>query len=217
LGMTEAIGAHLIEAAAAYERAIPLLRALDDRPRLVIDLTMWMLMSGLYWSDTAIPVPIDRGAAMEAAREALAIARDVGFRAGEAFVLYELALWHGPRGEYARALEVGEVARAIAEEIDHREWLVGAPCAVGALHLDLLNLAVAWELGESAFVMAQEIRSSNWIRLGASVLAATYLQDGDLARAEAVLDRAIGEETPLDTLGQRRCWCVRGELALAGG
>ncbi|MDE3091569.1 MAG: hypothetical protein KGJ80_19540 [Chloroflexota bacterium] len=38
-----------------------------------------------------------------------------------------------------------------------------------------------------------------------------------LARAESILDDAVQHDTPMQTLGQRLCWCARAELALARG
>lgn len=217
LGMTNVIGAHVVAASAAWERAIPILRALDDRPRLIIDLICWALTSGFYWSDTVAPVSLDRAAVLQAGAEAVAIARGMEFRAGEAFALYELALWHGPRAEYARALDLAGASLAIADEIEHQEWCVGALGSLAAIEVDLLNLDRAREHAERGYRLAREIRSTIWIHLLASVLAAAYVEQGQLDRAATLLDEASSREAPVETLGQRRCWCARGELALARG
>lgn len=217
LGMTNMIGARVAEASVAWERAIPLLRALDDRPRLVIDLICWVLTSGFYWSDTLAPVSIDHAAALRAGAEALAVARGMEFRAGEAFALYELALWHGPRAEYARALDLAAASLAIADEIEHQEWRIGALSAIGAIELDLLHLDLAREHAERGYRLAWDIRSNIWIHLLASVLAAAYLEQGEIDRAATLLAEVSNQDSPGNTLGQRRCWCVWGELALARG
>jgi ATP/maltotriose-dependent transcriptional regulator MalT len=48
-------------------------------------------------------------------------------------------------------------------------------------------------------------------------LAAVYIANGDLARAESVLEAVLDEETAMHTLGQRLCSCSKAELALARG
>ena len=71
---------------------------------------------------------------------ALSIARDTEQRAAEAYALIFLAFCLGPQGDYARALECAGQGLRIAEEIDHRQWMTAAHCALGTLHRDLFAL-----------------------------------------------------------------------------
>jgi tetratricopeptide (TPR) repeat protein len=137
--------------------------------------------------------------------------------AGVAFVLYEHALWLGPRGRYAQALEAAQVALAIAEDIAHQQWVAGALCALRALHLDLLDALAVRSHFERALGLAHEIGSLNWLRISMAFLVPTYLLQGERDRAAAVLEAAIEEEAPTKTVGQRLCWRARAQLALARG
>jgi DNA-binding NarL/FixJ family response regulator len=171
---------------------------------------------GSLATDTLVPVGVTPSD-LEEANAALRITRDIGWRAGEAFVLYEQALQWNIRGEYGQALADARACLAIAEEIEHRQWLTGAHCVLGALYLDLLALSPAQRYLEQALALAQEVGSLIWRRYISACLAQTYVEQGVLARATAVLDAALGTDTGMQTLYQRACWLAQAELALAGG
>ncbi len=215
LGLANLAAGDLVRAKEAYTEAIELWRALDERRGLVSSLATAQLCDGYYSTDTLV-VPQAGGGGPEA-EEALGIARDIGWRAGEAYVLFEWAAYLGLRGEYARALAMAYEALGIAEEIEHRQWTLGAHWAIGALHLDLLALPGAQEHLVSALTLAQAMRSSNWIRTTAALLALTHLAQHELDRAQAQLDAILGPDAAAVTLGQRLCWAALAELALARG
>jgi len=217
LGMTSNIADDHAQSAAYYARTIPLLEEIDDRQRLVTSLTMWMLQSGFYLSETATSAPLSIDEAMHRGERALAIAREMDWPAGEAFVRYELALWLGPRGHYSRALESAERGLAVAEEIGHQQWLDGSLCALGALHLDLLNAPAAQRHLERALTLAREISSPIWIPIASSFLVPTYLLQGEPDRAAIVLNAARDGEAPMETIMQRLCWRACAQLALVRG
>jgi DNA-binding CsgD family transcriptional regulator len=146
--------------------------------------------------------------------EALQIARQIDWRAGEAGALVYLAFGHGPRGDYARALERAELGFTIAREIEHSVWLVGAHIALGAIALDLLALARACEHLETALVLARQL-GSFFVQNIAGLLVSTCIAQRDIVRAAAVLATTFAPEMPMETQGQRAIWCARAELALA--
>jgi tetratricopeptide (TPR) repeat protein/DNA-binding CsgD family transcriptional regulator len=215
LGMTGNIASDHAQSAAHYARAIPLLEEIDDRQRLVTSLTIWMLQSGFYLSETAVSAPLSVAEAESRGERALAIAREMDWPAGEAFVLYELALWLGPRGRYAPAFESAQRALALAEEIGHQQWLGGALCALGALYLDLLDASAARQHLERALALAREISSPIWMPIATSFLVPAYLLQGDLDRAASVLDASLEGEASMETIMQRLWWRARAQLALA--
>src|SRR2546425_8538152 len=126
-----------------------------------------------------------------------------------------MAMCLGPRGEYARALEVAQRGLAIAEEIEHRQWMTAGHRALGALHLDLLALSEAQHHLEQALALAQEIGSRYWTRIVSGFLALVSLAQHDATRAESLLNAALGPDDPAQTIGQRLVWYARAELALA--
>jgi tetratricopeptide (TPR) repeat protein len=155
LGVTSQQAVDPVRAAEYYDRAIPLLRELDDRPRLIDALVLRTVIGGAYTVDRVAPSTVGH----DDADAGLMMARDIGWRAGESFAAWELALWLGPRGDYARALELATSALHIAEEIEHRQWMAGARCALAALHQDLLALDEARMHAESAVDLSRAIGS----------------------------------------------------------
>jgi len=152
---------------------------------------------------------------LPAGEEALQIAREIGWYPGEAYALLVLASALGPRGEYARGLELGWQGLTLADEIEHHQWATGSRWAVGAILLDLLALEQAREVLEQGWKLATAIGSRHWIGCIAGMLTSTYLAQGSLAQAEAVLAEALPPGTPFQSIGQRAAWCGRAELALA--
>jgi hypothetical protein len=71
---------------------------------------------------------------------ALQTAREIGQRSAEAYALFSLAQYLGPQGEYARALEIAQAGLALAEQIEHRQWMTYGCWELGTLYLDLLAL-----------------------------------------------------------------------------
>src|SRR5260370_26542643 len=137
---------------------------------------------------------------------ALQTARDIGQRSAEAYALLALAQYLGPRGEYARALEVAQASLALAEQIEHRQWLTAAHWQLGVLYLELLALPEAQHHLEQALVLAQEVGSWNWIRIVSGFLARAYLLQHDLTKADSILTAALEPDAAMQTIGQRLVW-----------
>ncbi len=217
LGMSAALCGDAVGSAAYYEQAIPLLEVLDDRQRLVTSLTIWTLQSGFYWASTTPSAAFATAEASARGERALELTRSMEWPAGEAFVLFELALWLGPRGHYRRALDYAMRALDIAESIDLHQWIVGAHATLGALKLDLLDTVGAQAHLERALMLAQDLGSANWVTIVTAYLASTYLAQQAFRPARSLLKTCLEETTPLDTLGRRLCWATLADLALAQG
>ncbi len=221
LGMASYLASDLMQGTAYYERSVALFRELDDRQGLVNSLATMALRSPGYQTNTMVPAGASLAEATREGEAALKIAVEIGQRSGESYALWILAFCLGPQGEYARALEVAQRGIQIADEIEHRQWMTGARCALGMLYLDLLALPSARQALERALALAHEIGSLNWIHCAAGDLASVCIAQGAHERAEAVLDDALGSNAPsnapMQTLGQRLAWCARAELALARG
>src|SRR5438105_15026278 len=126
-----------------------------------------------------------------------------------------MAMCLGLRGEYARALEVAQRGLAIAEEIEHRQWMTAGHRTLGALYLDLLALSEAQQHLEQALALAQEIGSRVWTRIVPGFLAPASLAQHDVTRAESLLNAAFGPDDPTQPVGQRLVWYARSERPLA--
>jgi tetratricopeptide (TPR) repeat protein len=214
LGMASALSGRMRAAAAYYRRAVELFRQLGDQPGLASSLATLTLCGAGYQTNTMVSVATLAEAQREG-EEALSIARQSGWRAAEAYALVTLAICLGPQGEYSRALEDAQRGLAISLEVGHRQWQTFAYYALGMLYFDMLHLAPARRHLERAVALAEEIKSLHWLRCASGYLAWSCVAQGDLARAEAVLETALPPGTPAVTAGQRLSWCARAELALA--
>src|SRR5207253_1266593 len=138
-----------------------------------------MLCSGNYQNEILVPAAEGFAESLQQGELALKIAGEIGQRSDEAYILIHLALGLGPRGEYARALEVAQRGLEIAEDIEHRQWMTAGHRALGALYLDLLALPEAQHHLERALVLAQEIGSQYWTRIASGFLALVSLAQRD--------------------------------------
>jgi len=187
LGMAAYICADLASSMRYYERAAALMEELDDRPGLATCLALLASRGGSYELGSATTDASDFAAALRDGERAVALARAIGWPAGESFALSQHASTLGMRGEYARALEVADRARAVARSIDHVQWGIAAHAILGALELDLLNYEGARTDFERALELAHRIRSEFWVQVVAGELAWTHTQAGALDHAATVL------------------------------
>src|SRR5947209_20213986 len=215
LGMASLLSGDLVQSAVYYEQAIALLRELDERERLPNSLATLMLCGGNYQTETLVPAAVGFAESLQQGELALKIAGEIGQRSDEANTLILMAMCLGPRGEYARALELAQRGLAIAEDIEHRQWMAAGHRALGALYLDLLVLPTAQQHLEQALALAQETGSRFWTRIVSEFLALVSLAQHDVTRAESLLNAALGPDDPAQTVGQRLVWYARTELALA--
>ena len=214
LGVASLLSGDLLQSAVYYEQAIVLFRELDERQRLPNSLATLMLCGGNYQNETVIPAAVGFAESLQQGELALKIAGEIGQRSDEAYTLIHMGICLGLRGEYARALEVAQRGLAIAEEIEHRQWMTAGHRALGALYLDLLALSEAQQHLEQSLALAQEIGSRYWTRIASGFLALVSLAQHDVTRAESLLNAALGPDDPAQTVGQRLVWYARAELAI---
>ena len=214
LGITNIVGANLIQATAYYEQAVALYRQLDDRQGIISCLATLTLAGGVYNTDIAAPAARLVDSAQHA-EVALRMAREIGWRSAESYALWNLGFCLGAQGDYGRALAAAKEGLAIAEDIEHRQWMAAAHFGLGALYLDLLALPQAKEHLEQALSLARETASGHWTDCAAGLLASTHIQQRALASAEAVLDAVLSTGSWPQTIGQKLCQRAWAELLLA--
>ncbi|MFN8558568.1 MAG: AAA family ATPase [Dehalococcoidia bacterium] len=216
LGMAAYLGADLKAALDSFDRATALCRKLDDRAGLVNCLGLLTARGGSYELESLGGDPGALAAAERSGAEGIAIARAIGWRAGEAFVLLGLGSARGVHGRYGPALAAAHEALHIAEEIEHRQWTAGAHTVLCALHLDLFALDAARRHGEQAYELAAAIGSAFWMQMATGLLAQVRLQDGDTAAATTLLASAPVAR-PGRSIGELWLNGARAALALARG
>jgi hypothetical protein len=173
--------------------------------------------TGFYWGDTfGVPgAGIDRSQVERDAAEAIRLARSIEWTAGESFVRWELALWLGVRGHYARAFELADSGLQLAENVEHTQWVAAALSSLGALYVDLAAPRRARPRLERALALAHELGSQVWSAYAAGRLVMAAVLEHDFSTAWAILQREMDVDTPFQTATQRQLWCARAELLLA--
>lgn len=216
LGMTACLGGDLLRSTGYYREAIALFEELDDRRGLVSSLATLAYLGGAPQAATVI-LGLQPERAIESGERGLRIAREIGWRSGEAYAEVLLGACLSVRGEYDRALPHLNSALAIAQEIDHGSWTALAHTALGATHLDLLDLSPARHHLEQALAIARKIGFVSRLRSVTGLLANVYTAAGEFKRADELVDEVLGPDARFQTIGQRGCWCARCEVAVARG
>jgi tetratricopeptide (TPR) repeat protein len=213
LGMTSFHLVNVKNQITYYQEAIALFRELDQRMGLASSLSVMAFTSTNY--EWAVPVAerADFDAAVAAGEEAIQVAREIGWRAGEAFACYALGMALGAGGRYDRALPLAHESLSIAEEIEHTQWIVAALRLQGELELDLLQLDRARDRFAKGLELAKAINSSFWEGGLSAGLSRAAIQNGDLKLASTLL-APFGLDPP-DVLSAWVTGCARAELALA--
>jgi DNA-binding CsgD family transcriptional regulator len=178
---------------------------------------MRVLASGFYYGDTFAPAALDPAESERDAEEAIRLAQMIDWPAGESFVRWELALWCGMRGDYARAFELASAGLRMAEDIGHRQWIAAGLCSLGAIYVDVLLPERARPLLERALHVSRELGSLVWGAYATARLAQTFTLERDFAKAFAVLEAELPPDTAMESATERQLWCARADLQLARG
>jgi DNA-binding CsgD family transcriptional regulator/tetratricopeptide (TPR) repeat protein len=230
IAMAHHVGGEERAAATYYERSVKLFTSIDDRRGLANALGLLALCGPSYQSSATTPSMSPRIVEELRDQRSIHLAREIGWRAGEAFLRFIIADCLVAYGEYDRALTLAREALSQAEELEHLQWMTGTLRILGALSLDLLAPDVAREHLESAHEIAQRLGSRVWIRWTAAPLAIARARTSSLPEAIEVLDRAArvvgsaaasgvtsGPWKAAPTLGERQLWAARAEIALLEG
>ncbi|MCE7986278.1 MAG: helix-turn-helix transcriptional regulator [Caldilinea sp. CFX5] len=217
LGMTHLLSGNVQQGALHLKEAIALFQQLDGRQGLSSSLATLSLagMNRLHDVGRAAAVTL-----LECRRwneQAVQVAQEIGWRAGEAYALGIAAYPLSALGQYGAALAQTHRGLAIAEEIGHRQWICLTQYCLGILYSDLLALPLARRYLEQALALANELGSLFHARLTAGYLIALLLEQDELGAAEALLNRVAPPDLPMKTAGQRWLWRGRAELAVRQG
>jgi adenylate cyclase len=216
LGMTSYVVGDMVKSDAYYHQALDLYRELKDAHGLATALGAHATNLD-YLSETVLINAERQSRCEEDGLRALDMARDLGWRAGEAYDLLGLGACLVLRGEYGRSLEYSQASLRLALEIEHHQWMTAAHAGLGALYVDLLAFDQAAEHLDKAQALAEDIGSQFWLWATAAMRARTHIRQDELEGAEAILGSLLEPDTPFVTLVHRLAWSVRAELALALG
>jgi len=216
LGVASLIGGDFVSSASFFERAIPLWRALKEPRGLSSSLTAVAMSSASYAADALVTPPVLLRDKVRLGEEALRLAREIEWRAGEALASIALAMSFGGMGEYGRAFESARRGLELAREIEHRQNTTLAHWILGVLYLDVFALEEAREHLEQALENAY-VSAPNWVPLTLRRLANVFIEQEDFSRAEGLLNTFLTPDLAARAPGERGVWTARAELALAQG
>jgi DNA-binding CsgD family transcriptional regulator len=218
LGMTSLLGSDFVQGATYFNHATMLFESVGDLTGLASSLASLSACGNRqYTTELSVLANGRADGWLHYGDRALQIAQEIGSRGGEVYSLIQIAANLCGQGQAGRGLETMQRALALAQEIEHRQWLCVAHYSLGAICLDLLALAEAKNNLEQALRLANEIGSLYLTRMITKWLVLLLLQEQEFVAAQALLDATLNSTLPLQTLGQRSLWQARAELALAQG
>jgi hypothetical protein len=214
LGLTSNVSDDLPGCVTACREAAALFKELDDRQALASSLLVMADCGEWSYHAAAVPPEIPSEEPIRYAEEALRTARGIHHRSGEAYAFIVLAGCLGLPSRYAEALTAGRRGLAIAEEIDHCEWMTLANISLGTVYQDVFAMDEAREHLERAIVLAEEVGSRFLHRCTSGFLASVYVARREFGGADRVLGGVLPPDAPMNVISLRLCWLARVLLCL---
>jgi DNA-binding CsgD family transcriptional regulator/tetratricopeptide (TPR) repeat protein len=201
-----------------YNRtALDAFRRLGDRLGETQALSRLTFCAMLSVSDPLVPLGVSLAESQQAGESALRIAREIGWRTGEAYIQCFLAALYIPYGRPGAATTCARAGLDLARDIEHRQGEALATNVHARIFFDLLQLRQACDYGERALRLAREISSMILTYQSSAYLALSLIGTGDLDRAEQVLDSTFPADRRPASAGQYFCHSVRAALLLRAG
>jgi DNA-binding CsgD family transcriptional regulator len=196
LAMTSNMCGDLTGTVAYYQQAIPILRRLNDRQTLASSLTN---LSNYTLEESLV-------------REAVAVSREIDWRAGEAYAQAYLGSLLAYRGAYGSGLSAAQRGLELARAIEHRQWQAWAEATLGLIYFELLMPEEAERHLQNGQRLAQEVGSSFMIVFATGMLASTLIVQKRLDEAAALLPEHL---PPLPVAADMMLLKAMAELCLA--
>ncbi len=215
LGTLTCHAGDLVHGVLLYGRAVDLLRTLDNRSVLSSCLAMRASFADPWNGHTTCTANWSFAQREHDLIEALQLARDIQWAAGEAFaeIMYGIAC--ASYGQLGAGLAHVQEGLRLATEINHQQWVAGAHSTLARIYLAMLAPDQAISHTDIGLAAARELGSAFWIAGLIATRARTYCLQGQFGLAEVALHEVLARtEDPHDGLG-RELLLARAELALA--
>ncbi len=215
IAMGNVLYGDIVNSVSLYERAIALLRIVANNKILSSSLATCAVCDSLTVTETTFSTLKTRDACMQELTEALQLARQGDWTAGQAFAEMDRGWAHIGFGEFREALVHLQHALSIATEIEHQQWLAGTHCALTQLYFNLLQPDLAIQHAKQGMTLARQLGSFWWSHNIATYHALSLMLKNEFSQAEAVLSAVMPREEPPHHLAARRVTWAWGRLALA--
>ena len=194
-----------------YQHAISLYRKLNDKHGLISALIGTCHAS---YDETNLMPPQSGTEHQHMAMEALDLAHQIGWTAGQAFAEWSMAIGLANRGLFGEAITHAKESLRIATEIEHRQWITGAHYVLGHVYVLILQADLAIQNLEQGLTLAKELGSAWWIGNITTDLANANLLNNDSGMARSLLDSVLQKEGGYHTMVERRMLWAKGNLLL---
>ncbi len=202
-----------ITAVHMYGRAIELLRAAGNRSVLSSCLTMCASSASPRCGDTTCTANWSLAECERDLAEALHLAREIEWAAGEAFTDLIFGVTLAYFGRLGDALAHAQRRLRLATEIDHQQWVAGAYDALARTSLFLLAPEQALSYVEAGLKVARALGSAFWITNLVGIQMQAYVALGQPKLAEEALQEVRSEAEHPRLLAERSLLLAWAELA----
>lgn len=217
LGMSAMMSSDAKSGAEYYGQATQLLRSIGGKQRLASALITSGLMYGGTKTETIVSLDGTPEEALVELDEAMELARELGWRSGEAYALWTRSFVLNSLGRLDEAHESGRMSLDLAQEIKHVQWMTGAHCTLSRNCLEKRDLASALGHAELARKYAADIGSRHWSGIATALVGLVRLAADEFDQAERALMAFEAEDPAMEMLGDRMYWMARTELQLYAG
>ena len=204
-----------------YARAIPLLRQVDDRQTLSSALaTAAHLAYGSWSTPTHILQELQASPGTDSgqpAAEAIRLAREIGWRSGEAYAISQAGSALALRGNLRAGFQHMSEALNIAERIRHHLWMALIHLNFGSTYVDLLLPGPSRRHLEQGLTHATATGSALFRSTAAGLLATTLIRARDEGAAEQLLQSVIDLGHGPRLASERMCWYAHTLLLFVRG
>jgi DNA-binding CsgD family transcriptional regulator/Flp pilus assembly protein TadD len=217
LGMANGLYGDMHSSVQQFGYAIDLYRVLGDHAGLSSALASRAMFSGGVCGDSVICAYRSADACAEDLAEALRLARQIEWLAGQAYAEYTAGQVYEAFGYFGPALTHAQAALEIATSIEHRQWMAATYETLGQIFIALFAPDQAIQHLLRGLELARALGSEVFIPKSTSSLAMAYLLNHDLPRAAATLAPALPPGLFPRRLEECRLITTWGMLALAEG
>ncbi len=216
LGTVYSLGGDPLNAVLMYGRAIEVLRVVDNRSVLCSCLAMRATFACPWSGYMSCTLNWSFAECERDVAEALQLAREMQWAAGEAFAEIIFGGICASFGQLGAALVHGQQGLRLATEINHQQWQTAAHATLARISLSLLAPQQALAHAEIGLKVVRELGSAFFLTEFLSVQIEAYAALNQLRLAEAALQemqswaRSPSQETERSPL-----LFARAELALA--
>jgi tetratricopeptide (TPR) repeat protein len=217
LGLSYALSGDIRKGVDYLDQALALFERLENLYGQVTSMATRTATATGYQTDTMPSVGLKTDEGVRIAERALQTAEKIGWGSGIAYGCCSISIgWLG-MGEFDRALQMANRARATADQMKHRQWEAFSRLAQGLVYAELFAYDRAIEIMQPGLTLALESYSLHWTHALAGSITRAMIGKGDIDQAEQFLDRHFPLDAPARMLSERLCWCTRAELEIEKG